>query len=139
MPKLKPDLGALVSVHGTSPVYLQRAAIVAILSFFFFMATLLIFYIQQQLMYFVMSTAFLVIYIFTMIGWVLQRRNMVSIYENGIAYKKFASTWDDIKSVKADARSGIAIIKNSGESITIGSSVAGIDKIALELQRRLSI
>ena len=131
------DLGRLVSVHGTSPVFLQRAAIVAILSFFFFMAMLLVFYIQQQLMYFVLSTAFLVIYIFTMIGWVMQKKNIVSIYEDGIAFKKFAARWDEIRSVKVDKQTGITIVKTNDESVTLGRSLDGIDAIATAIRGKL--
>ena len=131
------SLGSLVSVHGISPALLQRGAIVAFLSFVFFMTTLLVFYIQQQLMYFVLSTAFLVIYIFTMIGWVLQKRNVVSVYENGIAYKKFAASWDEIKSVTADQQSGITIVKTNNESVTLGRSIAGVDAIASRIRRSL--
>lgn len=101
------------------------------------MTTLLVFYIQQQLMYFVLSTAFLVIYIFTMIGWVLQKRNVVSVYENGIAYKKFAASWDEIKSVTADQQSGITIVKTNNESVTLGRSIAGVDAIASRIRRSL--
>ena len=84
-PPTKKALGPLVSSHGISPVFLQRAAIIAILSFLFFLITLAFFYLQQDLMYFVLSSAFLVIYIFTMVSWVMQKRNVVSIHENGIA------------------------------------------------------
>ena len=132
------DLGPLISTHGTSPVFLQRAVIVAILSFLFFIITLLFFYIQQELMYFVMSTAFLVIYILTMIGWVMQKRNTVSMYENGIAYRKFAATWDEVKSVTADSKSGITIVKLSGDSTVIGRSIADIGRIAVVIRANLS-
>src|SRR5262247_3487091 len=101
MSRSRHELGNLISSHGTSPVFLQRAAIVAALSFLFFILTLLLFYIQQQLMYFVLSSAFLVIYIFTMIGWVVKNRDVVNVYENGISGRKFTATWDEIKSVKA--------------------------------------
>jgi ABC-type bacteriocin/lantibiotic exporter with double-glycine peptidase domain len=131
------DLGQLISSHGTSPVFLQRAVIIAVLSFLFFIITLLFFYINQELMYFVMSTAFLVIYILTMTGWVMQKRNVVSIYENGIAYRKFRATWDEIASVKAEAQSGITIAKPNGESITIGKSIAGVNEIASTIRRHL--
>ena len=77
-----------------------------IVSFLFFMGTLLVFYVWQQLAYFVLSTAFLVVYIFTMVGWVMQRRNVVSIYENGISYRKCAATWDEIKLVRSDVKTG---------------------------------
>jgi len=137
MPPPQKKLGALVSVHGISPVFLQRAAIVAVLAFFFFLAMLLVFYLRQQIVYFVLSTAFLVVYIFTMIGWVMQRRNVVSIYENGIAYRKFASRWDEIKSVVADAEWGIAIVKTNGESATISKTIADFEKIAVTIRKRL--
>src|SRR5687767_3938475 len=99
MSKSNANLGSLVSSHGTSPATLQRAAIVTILSFFFFISMLLLFYVRQQMVYFVLSTAFLVVYIFTMVGWVMQKRNVVSVYENGITYRKFSATWDDLQSV----------------------------------------
>jgi ABC-type bacteriocin/lantibiotic exporter with double-glycine peptidase domain len=131
------DLGPHISSHGTSPVFLQRAVIVAILSFVFFIITLLFFYIQQELMFFVMSTAFLVIYILTMISWVMQKRNTVSIYANGIAYRKFSSTWDEIKSVAADTRSGITIVKLDGERAVIGRSISGVNEIASTIRKHL--
>ena len=137
MAKSRQDLGPLISVHGTSPRFLQRAAIVAVLSFFFFMATLVIFYITQQIIYFILSSAFLVIYIFTMIGWVMQKRNVVSIYENGVSYKKFIATWDELKSVKVDAESGITIVKINGESVTIGKSTSDIGSIAMLVRQNL--
>lgn len=133
------DLGTIVSVHGTSPVYLQRAAIIAGLSFLFFMGTLLIFYTQQSIGYFVLSTAFLVVYIFTLIGWVMQKRNVVSIYENGIAYRKFTSSWDEIKSVTADSKSGVTIVNSSGDSITISKAVADLSRIAATIKANLPV
>ncbi len=135
--KITPALGKLVSVHPTSPAYLQRAAIVTALSFLFFMGTLLIFYLHQSIGYFVLSTAFLVVYIFTMIGWAMQRRNRVSIFENGIAYRKFAARWDEIKSVTADSKSGIIIRKLAGDSVEIGRSIMGIDEIASTIREHL--
>jgi ABC-type bacteriocin/lantibiotic exporter with double-glycine peptidase domain len=131
------QLGRLISTHGTSPATLQRAAVVAILSFFFFLAMLLVFYFRQQIVYFVLSTAFLIVYVFTLIGWILQRRNVVSIHENGIAYRRFSSTWDEIKSVKSSSGEGISLEKESGESVTIGKSVADLDRIALEIRTNL--
>ncbi|HEX6125802.1 MAG TPA: hypothetical protein VFZ23_10570 [Pyrinomonadaceae bacterium] len=137
MPNSRSGLGQVVSVHGISPVYLQRAAVVAILSFFFFLTTLLVFYLQQRLLYFILSTSFLVVYIFTMIGWVMQKRNTVSIHENGVAYRKFVSTWGEIKSVKSDPGSGITITKLNGESATIGKSIEDHGVIAAAIARRL--
>ena len=137
MERHRTDLGNLLSTHGTSPAFLQRAAIVAVLSFFFFMAMLLVFYVRQQFIYFVLSTAFLVVYIFTMIGWVMQKRNVVSIYDNGITYRKFTARWDEIQSVKSEVGSGITIVKSGGETATIGKSVAGLDEIAVVIRKHL--
>lgn len=131
------NLGTLISVHGTSPAALQRAAIVTILSFLFFLAMLVVFYIRQQIVYFVLSTAFLVVYVFTMIGWVMQKRNVVSIYENGITYRKFRSTWDEIKSVTADSETGITLVKDGGETLTIGKTTADIGRIAMLVKQNL--
>ncbi len=136
--KSRSPLGSLISSHRTAPAFLQRAAIVAGLSFLFFLATLLMFYMQQRLMYFILSSAFLVVYIFTMIGWVLQKRNVVSIHEHGIVYRKFASRWDEIRSVKADADAGITITKSSGESVNIPKSVSDIGRVALLIRNNLS-
>ena len=133
----KKALGPLVSSHGISPVFLQRAAIIAIVSFLFFLGTLAYFYIQQQLIYFVLSSAFLVVYIFTMVSWVFQKRNIVSIYENGIARRKFITTWDEIKSVTAEADSGITIVKSDGESLTIPKTTADIGRIAMLVRQNL--
>ena len=138
MPKLRTDLGTLTSVHGTSPATLQRAAIITVLSFFFFLAMLVVFYARQQIVYFVLSTAFLVVYIFTMIGWVMQRRNLVSIHEKGISYRKFNATWDEIKSVRSDAKTGITLVKNDGESTTIGRTIADFEKIAVTIRKHLT-
>ena len=136
-PTQKKALGALVSSHGISPVFLQRAAIVAVVSFLFFLIALIFFYLEQQFMYFILSTAFLVIYVFTMIGWVLQRRNVVSIHENGITRRKFSATWDEIKSVKAESESGITIVKSDGESLTIPKTTADVGRIAVMIRQNL--
>ena len=138
MSKSNVNLGSLVSSHGTSPATLQRAAIVTILSFFFFISMLLVFYARQQMVYFILSTAFLVVYIFTMIGWVMQKRNVVSVYENGITYKKFSSTWEELQSVKADPETGISLVKSVGESITIPQTVAGLQQILAVIKSRLA-
>jgi len=102
------------------------------------MAMLVVFYIRQQIFYFVLSTAFLIVYIFTMIGWVMQRRNTVSIYENGIGHRSFTAAWDEIQSVKTDAKTGITIVKSNGQSATIGKSIAGIDQIAIAIRNNLA-
>ena len=52
----------------------QRAVLIAVLSFMFFLAMMIAFYVRQSMLYFLLATAFLVVYIFTMISFVRLRR-----------------------------------------------------------------
>lgn len=124
----EPALGKLISKHSTSPVFLQRAAVVAVVSFLFFLVMLLAFYIRQQIGYFILSTAFLVVYLFTLVGWLMQKRNTVGIYENGLRYGKFITSWSEIKSVTANKK-GMHIEKTRGETAFIPSSVSAYESI----------
>ena len=89
------QLGKLESVHPTSPVFLQRALVVIILSFIFFFAMLIAFTLRQHFGYFLLATAFLIVKLFTLFGWLMQRRKEVKIYENGIAIGKKNHFYDD--------------------------------------------
>ncbi len=117
-----------MSRHSTSPAYLQRAAIVCVVSFVFFLVTLVVFYIRQQIGYFVLSTGFLVVYVFTLIGWLMQKRNVVAIHENGLKYRKFQAGWDEIESIKANAE-GLLLTKDKREKTLIPPSINGYDAV----------
>lgn len=86
------------------------------------------FYIRQGIGYFVLSSAFLVVYLFTMIGWFIQSRSVVSIYENGIKYKKFNAAWGEITKVNANA-GGLTISKIKRAETIIPVTVAGYEAI----------
>jgi hypothetical protein len=77
------------------------------------------------------------VYIITLVGWVMQKRNVVSIHEDGIAYRRFNSTWNEIRSVTADPGSGITIVKLNGESTVIGRSIAGVNELATMIRKHL--
>jgi hypothetical protein len=62
-----------VKAHA-SPVQLQRAAFIAVLSFLFFLAMMFTYYVRQSLLYFLLATAFLVVYVITMISLFRLRR-----------------------------------------------------------------
>lgn len=57
-----------------SPAHVQRAAFIAVLSFLFFLAMMFAYYIRGSVLYFLLATAFLVVYIFTMISFVRLRK-----------------------------------------------------------------
>lgn len=57
-----------------SPAHAQRVAFIAVLSFLFFLAMMFAYYIRGSLLYFLLATAFLLVYIFTMISFVRLRK-----------------------------------------------------------------
>jgi type IV secretory pathway VirB6-like protein len=57
-----------------SPVHMQRAAFTAVLSFLFFLGMMFAYYILQSTIYFLLATAFLIVYVLTMISLYRLRR-----------------------------------------------------------------
>jgi len=131
------QLGKLESAHGISPVFMQRAAVIAVLSFVFFVAMMIAFSIRQNLGYFLLATAFLLVQLLTLFGWLMQRRAEFRIYENGFTYKKQSCQWNEIESMAVKTESGLVgggktgceIRKTNGEKIVLNESLHGIDKI----------
>ena len=141
MSESEKHLGRLVGVYAIAPAHLQRAVFVAVLSFMFFVAMMFAFYLRQNFVYFLLATAFLLVYLVTMVSWVMQRRRFVRIFENGVAYRKFACAWDELASVEhVDSKTtfGLAIKTKSGRQITIPSSIRGIDEIERLIRDRIS-
>jgi hypothetical protein len=60
------------------PAQMQRAVFIVVLSFLFFLAMMAMFYVRQSLLYFLLASAFLIIYIVTMISFVRLRRGASS-------------------------------------------------------------
>lgn len=137
------QLGKLESVYPTSPVYLQRAAVLAVLSFIFFLAMLVIFSYLKNILYFLLATAFMIVHLFTLFGWFTQRKNVVKIYENGFSFKKKTWFWNDLEavSVRQSQNKIRGEVKNkAGEKIVLTEAVSGIDlvlkRINAEIARR---
>lgn len=128
MPEQNISLGKLNASYGVAPTYLQRAAIVAVLSFMFFLGMLFAFYLRQHFGYFLLSTAFLIVYIFTMIGWWMQHRNVVKIHSRGISYKNWSAEWAEITSIERTA-SGLKLTNSKNLSATVPNSINGLDGI----------
>ena len=68
------NLGRIVNVFGVQAAYLQRAVFVVILSFVFFLGMMFAFYYLQNFVYFLLASAFLLVYIVTLSSWLMQRR-----------------------------------------------------------------
>ena len=136
MPEHK--LGKLIAVHSTSPAFLQRAAIVAALSFLFFLLALIFYLVWQSFLYFMLATGFLIVQLFTMIGWWMQKRNAVSIYSNAILYRRRSVTWSEITAVGVKDDLSLLIELSSGDSITLPSSIQGIDRVQSFIQAQIA-
>ena len=109
------NFGKLVGVYGVAPAILQRAVFIAVLSFLFFLSMMIVYYIRDSTLFFFLATAFLLVYIVTMISLVRQRRGVVQLFEHGIEYKKERLAWDEIGSVADDGR----ITLTTGKSLQL--------------------
>jgi hypothetical protein len=125
------NLGKLVNVYGIAPAYLQRAVIIAVLSFIFFLTTLAMYSLWRNFLYFFLSTAFMIVYLATMFGWLMMRKNFLKIYENGLTYRKFAARWEEIENLATDRKGenfNCEIRKTKGEKITLTESIYGVEQ-----------
>jgi len=124
-------LGKLVSAFTIAPAYLQRAVIIAVLSFLFFLVTMTMFAMWKHFGYFFLATAFLIVYLLTMFGWLFLRKNVLKIYENGLTHRKFTARWNEIEAVEA-RRNGdkfsCEIRKKKGEKTVLTESIYEVEK-----------
>ena len=124
MVETKKNLGKLVAVHGLSPAHIQRAVFITVLSFIFFLGTMVLYYMRQELLYFLLSSAFLVVYIITLFSWIAQRKTLLEIFEKGIAYRKSSVIWEEIGEIRAD---GTIVLKND-KQIAVSSAIHELDR-----------
>ena len=132
------ELGKLIAVHSTSPAFLQRAAILTALSFLFFLATLIFYLVWQNFLYFVLATGFLIVQVFTMIGWWMQKRNSVSVYANGLVYRKRSVLWDEITAAEMKNDSSLGIALSSDEVVSLPPSIQGLDRLRDYIRERIA-
>ena len=116
------ELGRLVAVHPITPAYVQRAIFIAVLSFLFFMAMMFAFYLRQNIGYFLLATAFLLVYLVTMFSWISHRRSVVKVFERGIEYKSRSLEWDEVVAV-SEGRV-IVITPKDGRPIELPSAIS---------------
>ena len=102
----------------------------AALSFLFFLLCLVFYIAWQELPFFVLAIAFLIVQIITMIGWWMQKRNAVSIYANGLVYRKRSLFWNEIAEVETLTDGGLKIDSKDGDGLLISASIQSLDRIA---------
>ncbi|MFL6469204.1 MAG: hypothetical protein ACJ72Z_14700 [Pyrinomonadaceae bacterium] len=125
----------MIAAFPTAPSYIQRAAIIALLSFVFFLAMLVAFLFRQQSGYLILAAAFFVLNLFTLAGFLMQRRNVASLFENGIKYKALTAYWNEIVSID-DGNEGITIVKADGSAIKIPRSVDDLGRLNFLLREK---
>ena len=123
------NLGRLVETFKTSGAYFQRAALVSALSFTFFLAMMTAFYIRSWPGYFGLATAFLAVNIFTLIGIWMQKKNVVRVFENGLAYRNGRIRWNEVNGIKYTRNSGLVISHNGGESLNLPPSIESLPRL----------
>jgi Ca2+/Na+ antiporter len=137
----KPEkLGKLLNDYTIAPAYLQRAVIVAVVAFLFFLTTMAMFSLWRNFLYFFLSTAFLLVYLATMFGWLMMRKNVLKIYENGLTYRKFEARWNEIDAVEA-SRNGkklnFEIRKTKGGRITLTESIHNVEQAVAIIESKV--
>jgi hypothetical protein len=128
-------LGRLVEKHSTAPAFIQRAAFIALLAFIFFLAMLIAFVIRQQVGYLVLAAAFLVLNIFTLIGFIVQRQNEVAVFDYGFRYRNASASWPEVVSID-DLDRGLSIVKTDGSVIVIPRSIDGLGRLNSMIRER---
>jgi hypothetical protein len=139
-------LGALVSIYGIAPASLQRAAIVAVVSFVFFLLMLIVFSVRQNVGYFLLATAFLIVQLFTLFGFFSAKRIVFKQFVNGFTYKKHVCRWDEIESIDMREESKLIggtkinceIKKINGEKIVLTEAIFGIESIVEKVRAEIA-
>lgn len=127
------DLGKLIAVHPIAPALVQRAVFIAVLAFMFFLAMMFTFYLRQNILYFLLASAFLVLYLVMMFALLMQRRSTVEVCENGIRTKKQSIRWADVVSVSDEGVVELA----SGKNVVLARSVVRFDAVLAVLRKHL--
>src|SRR5436190_7084791 len=127
-----------MAVHRTAPSFIQRAAVIALLSFAFFLAMLIAFLVRQQFGYLILAAAFFVVNVFTLIGFMIQRQNTVSVFQNGLRYKKAEAAWAEVVSIDDD-EAGISIVKYNGAVVKIPRSIDDLGRLNALIREKTHI
>lgn len=136
-------LGKNLSIHALPPALVQRAAIIALLSFIFFLLMMVFFSIRQNFVYFLLATAFFIVEIFTLLGLFVHRRNVLKVFENGLCYKKQCIGYEEIDSATLDDKGlTVMLIEDpnkimKSDRIVIPNTLQHLDVAARLIEDRL--
>src|SRR6476620_12706152 len=94
---------------------------------------MVLFYLRDSILYFLLASAFLVIYLVTMLSWVMQRKNVVQVFEGGFSYRSKQASWNEISDVRND---GTIVLKDD-KQVVISPAIDGLTAL-LDLIRHRS-
>jgi hypothetical protein len=97
------------------------------------MSMMLAFYMMQSLVYFLLATAFLVIYLVTMYSFITGRKTTIEVFENGIRIGKTSAMWPEIAGIDDN---GIVEIAR-GSKIEVPRSIYERDVLITLIRRNL--
>ena len=94
-------------------------------------------YFRGHFGYFLLSTAFLVVFIFTAIGWWMQRRNVVEVFDRGLAFKKLVAAWDQITDLERAQDGALKLTTANKGTITIPKTLDALDRLEYYIRGRI--
>ena len=133
MEKTTKGLGKLIAVHPIAPALVKRAVFNAAHSFMFFLTMMFTFYLRQNILYFLLASAFLVLYLVMMFALLMQRRSTVEVFENGFRTKKQSIQWSEVVSISDEGVVELA----SGRHVVLAHSVVDFDLMISNLRRQV--
>jgi hypothetical protein len=134
VPKTRSELGRLVAIYAISAAYQQRAVFVSVLSFVFFVAMMIGFYVRENIGYFILASAFMVLYMVMMFSWLWARRNVVEVFEGGFKYRSNDVSWDQIDNISDDAK----VLLKDGGTISLPEALEGSRQLIASIRGHLS-
>ena len=108
----------------------------AVLSFVFFLGSFIFYLIWQSFLFFLLSTSFLIVQLFTIVGWWMQRRSGVSIYENGLQYRKNIIFWTDIAHIRLERHGDLSLGLVDESEVKIPAATESLNRIASYIDAR---
>lgn len=130
--------GRLIGRFSVSPLFLQRSAVIAVLSFFFFLAMLVGFAVRSHFGYLILAAAFLVLHIFSLAGLWMVRTKSISIFQNGLEFRRRFIPWSDLQSGNFPANGPGMLCLKTGEEILLPANIDRADLLAEYINSRLA-
>lgn len=93
------------------------------------------YYLRPNVLYFLLATAFLIVYLVTMFSWFMQRKSVVRVYEHGFEFKDCSLSWDEINSVALERQ--IVVTPKSGKPIEFPSTISEPGALARHMKFRV--